>query len=172
MENKWYKEMFELIDSIAIALVFVVLIFTLLFRVFVVKGSSMYDTLKENDRIIVSNLFYTPKSGDIVVFYSPSHQEKILIKRVIATEGQTVDIANNRVIVDGKILDEPYIDNNVTFKRDFELPYTVEKNKIFALGDNREVSADSRYADIGAVDTKYIFGRLIIRLFPNFGKVD
>lgn len=165
------KEIYELLDSVVISAVFVLLVFTLIFRMFIVNGPSMDPTLSNGERLIVSNLFYHPKQGDIICFYS-HNRDNVLVKRVIATEGQTVDInEKSRVVVDGVELNEDYIDDIVTSKRTLELPYTVEENHVFVMGDNRNDSLDSRYTDIGTISENDILGKLIIRLFPRFGFV-
>lgn len=165
------KELYELIDSVAVSAVVVIFVFALIFRMFVVNGPSMNPTLLNGDRLIVSNLFYTPKQGDIICFYSDA-RDSVLVKRIIATEGQTVDIRDDyRVYVDGVELPEDYIGDIDTTERTLELPHTVEKGHVFVMGDNRNDSLDSRYEEIGTVDTHDILGRLVIRLFPKFGTV-
>ena len=167
----WSKETFEFFDSVVLSAVLVLLVFTLVFRVFIVNGPSMKPTLTHEDRLVVSNLFYTPKNGDIICFYN-EFKDEVLIKRVIATEGQTVDIDENyAVYVDGKKLDEPYIFAANTKPQTVSLPLTVKEGCVFVLGDNRVDSMDSRYLEVGQVDTNKILGKLIIRLFPKFGKV-
>ena len=157
-------------------------IFTLVCRVYVVDGDSMNNTLAPNDRLLVSNLFYTPKQGDIVCFLAENHENKVLVKRVIATAGQTVDLtADHRVMIDGKVLNESYLQEyvtdrsassphlNITQARGFEFPYTVKEGEIFCLGDNRENSLDSR--QLGPVSDEYVLGRSLLRLSPKFGVV-
>ncbi len=169
--NKGTREAMEFADSIVVALVVVMVIFTLFFRVYVVDGESMKSTLENGDRLLVSQLFYTPKQGDIVCFVAENRDEKVLVKRVIAVAGQTIDInAQQQVVVNGKVLEEDYLDPGIyTSQKHFSFPYTVKENEVFCMGDNRINSADSR--DIGPIETKYLLGRLIIRLFPHFGEV-
>lgn len=168
----WCKELFELFDSMVLSAVFVLLVFTFVFRIFIVNGPSMKPTLNNEDRLIVSNLFYKPSNGDVICFYS-DYKDEVLIKRVIATAGQTVDIgADNAVYVDGVKLDEPYIYGAKTLKHSLSLPLTVADDCVFVMGDNRTDSLDSRYIEIGQVETNKILGKLMIRLFPNFGTVD
>lgn len=172
--RKVWREFFELLESFAIAIVVVILAFTLLFRIFVVKGPSMLYTLKDGDRIIVTNLFYTPEKGDVIVFSGDYNDGEVLVKRVIATEGDIVDITESGdVLVNGEVLEEPYLsEGTVTVKRDTELPYTVEKDELFVMGDNRGVSLDSRSTQIGTAETKKVLGKVIFRLFPNSGVID
>ena len=168
--NKTLTSVYEIIDSVVVSAVVVLLLFTFVFRIFVVSGPSMNDTLKNGERIVVSDLFYTPKNGDIVCFYSESEGE-VLVKRVIATEGQTVNIDNmGGVYVDGVKIDEQYIGGQFTVPKDVVMPHTVAKDHVFAMGDNRGVSLDSRYARIGDVHVHDIFGKMLFRLYP-LGKV-
>lgn len=163
--------LYELLDSVILSAVCVLMLFTLVFRMFVVSGPSMNMTLENNDRIIVSDLFYTPKNGDIICYFSPSEKE-VLVKRVIATEGQTVNIVNGKVYVDGVQISEPYLMPNITtYSHSLPMPHTVKKGCVFTLGDNRENSKDSRYVEIGDVSRNDILGKLVIRVFPNFGVV-
>ena len=167
----WCKELFELFDSVVLSAVFVLLVFTLVFRVFIVNGPSMNPTLSNGDRLVVSNLFYKPSNGDIICFYS-DYKDEVLIKRIIATAGQTVDVGeDNSVYVDGVKLDEPYIHGVKTMEQSLSLPLTVDEDCVFVMGDNRGDSMDSRYVEIGQVETNKILGKLILRLFPNFGTV-
>ena len=165
-------EMYELLESIIIAVVFVVLLFTLIFRIFVVSGPSMKPTLMDGDRIVVSNLFYTPGQGDIICFSKPEYKDEVLVKRVIAVAGQTVDISSDkRVTVDGEALDEDYLIDVDTDRATLDLPYTVEPGKLFVMGDNRPESYDSRYTRIGTIEVNNVLGRLILRIFPRPGMV-
>lgn len=169
--KKFSVNLLELLDSVIIALVAVMVIFSLFFRIYVVDGDSMNSTLTHQDRLLVSQLFYTPKQGDIICFVAKDLNDKILVKRVIATEGQTVDITDDFIVmVDGVPLEEDYLDSGIyTNPKYFNFPYTVKENEVFCLGDNRINSKDSR--DLGPIENKYILGRLILRLFPNTGIV-
>ena len=144
------------------ALIVCVLVFVFAARMVNVVGTSMYPTLEENDKIVICNLFYEPKQGDIVVLRKNTFMNDPIVKRVIALEGQTVniDFENGIVYVDNTALDEPYI-NDLTHEREnFEGPYTVPKGCVFVMGDNRNASTDSRAASLGAVDKRYIMGRV------------
>lgn len=176
-------EIFEWIEIFSGALVLVILLFTFVLRLVTVDGSSMEKTLHEKDNLIISHMFYQPKQNDIVVIQVPNWWSQMpIIKRVIATEGQTVDFdfANWKVIVDGVPLDEPYVNyeegvpmNAYYVYEIYDLPLTVEKGKVFVMGDNRNHSADSRHYDIQQVDIRNIMGRVLIRVFPlnKFGVV-
>ncbi|MCI9406357.1 MAG: signal peptidase I, partial [Oscillospiraceae bacterium] len=117
----------------------VVLLFTFLFRTIGVEGSSMEPTLSNGDRLIVSHLFRQPRRGDIVVIVQPESETPAIIKRVIAVEGQTVDIRfdTGAVWVDGQLLEETYISEPTHMKRDVEFPVTVPDGCVFVMGDNR-----------------------------------
>ncbi len=158
---------YEWVETLVWCFLFVVVLFTFAFRVVGVIGPSMQETLHANDRLITIN-YLTPKYGDIVAITQPSNLEEPLVKRVIATEGQAVDIDfdSGYVYVDGNLLTEDYIKNPTTVFGDVEYPVTVPKGHVFVLGDNRDVSLDSRYSQVGMVDNRYIFGKVIFRLFP------
>lgn len=169
------NEVMEWLESIAVSIFIVILVFTFIFRIVLVDGSSMVPTLEDGQRLIISHLFYTPKQGDIVV--ANSHGlNKTIVKRVIATEGQTVDIdfENHIVTVDGEVLDEPYI-NEETSRNDggYEYPMTVPDGSIFVMGDNRNASTDSRSPYVGCISTDDVLGKALFRIYPfnKFGTV-
>ena len=160
---------FDWLQCIVAALVVCILIFVFVGRTVGVVGPSMQQTLIEGDRLIISRLFYTPKYGDIVVLRKDEFKEEPIIKRVIATEGQTVDIDFDAgiVYVDGKALDEPYTNTPTNVREDFTAgPVTVPEGCVFVMGDNRNHSTDSRTEVIGCVDTRYILGKALFRLTP------
>ena len=136
-----------------------------------VVGDSMFPTLHWYDMIVISNLHFTPKSGDIVVFQtgSDTFDGTPLVKRVIAVEGQTIDIdfENGEVFVDGILLDEPYINELTTRRSNFDGPLVVPEGHIFVMGDNRNHSSDSRDSRIGCVDTRYILGKVLFLMIPG-----
>lgn len=169
------SDIYDWLQCIVMAIVICVLFFSFIVRLVDVVGSSMYPTLENGDKILVSNLFYTPKQGDIVVFRKDEYREEPLVKRIIAVEGQTVDIDFERgiVYVDGEPLDEPYIAEPATDPENFIGPVEVPEGCIFVMGDNRNASTDSRDARLGCVDTRYIMGRVYFTLFPvkNIGVV-
>ena len=157
----------------AISVVVVCLIF--LFRLVDVEGRSMNNTLATNDKVIVTNLFYTPQNNDIVVISHGAEYNSPIIKRVIAVAGQTVkvDYDNDQIIVDGVVLDEPYIEgstygNNIG---DNEIPEVIPEGKIFVMGDNRKDSMDSRSTKIGLIDVDDVIGKaqFVVYPFDHFG---
>ena len=134
----------------------------------VVDGPSMKDTLQHGDIVLTRRLGYTPRQGDVVVLTKESFRSDSIIKRVIATEGQRVDIdyAANTVTVDGEVLSEPYLPEpmRVPGYGDTVNHLTVPEGCIFVMGDNRNHSSDSRYPDIGVVDVRRLFGMSAIKL--------
>ena len=181
---QYVKDIFEWLEVLVTAMISVVIIFSFLFRIATIDGDSMENTLIEGQKVIITNLFYEPRVGDIVVVsrntFNDAHNVQQssmpIIKRVIATEGQTVDIdfTTGIVYVDGKALDEPYTKTPTNVKHDIEFPVIVDEGCIFVLGDNRNESLDSRSSRIGnygMVDTRYILGHAIYRFFPfdSFG---
>ena len=162
---------FDWVDALVNALVFVILIFTLGIRVTGVVGGSMEPTLHQGDKLIVSNLFYTPKAGDIVIVSKKSFSDEPIVKRIIATENQTVDInfVTGVVSVDGVALEEPYIKAPIHSPGDVQFPVTVPEGHVFLLGDNRNGSTDSRTTQVGMVDEREILGRVILRILPLSG---
>lgn len=181
-KRSFVGELYEWMDAIVVTLIAVVILFTLVFRIVGVQGKSMLETLHEGDRVIISNLFYTPSQGDIVVIsrnYTNDENQvstrdnEPIIKRVIATEGQTVDIDFDTgvVTVDGQVLDEPYINTPTNLHYDVEFPQTVPEGCIFVMGDNRNNSLDSRSSEIGMIDERYVLGHAVFRILPfgSFG---
>lgn len=180
-------EAIEWLEILVVAIIAVVVIFTFVFRVATIDGDSMKNTLLNNEKIIISNLNYTAKQGDIVVIsrniensaqdQTPSNTP--IIKRVIAVGGQTVDIDFDlgKVYVDGKQLEEPYISSPTVSSADVKFPLYVPEGYIFVLGDNRMESLDSRFSRIGEgglIDERYVLGHAIYRLLPfeRAGRLD
>ncbi len=169
-------EIFDWLQNITLILAAIVLIFMFVVRVVGVDGESMLPTLNDKDWLVISNMFYEPEQGDIVVLAKKSFLDgKMIVKRIIATEGQEIDIDFNRgiVYVDGKVLDEPYIADLTHREFDMVFPATVPEDSVFVMGDNRNHSSDSRDATLGMVNENYIMGRVILRILPlsSFGLV-
>ena len=144
----------------------------LMIRIVVVVGPSMRNTLQDGDcLILISSIWYPqPKYGDIVVASKRSFDDgKSIIKRVIATEGQTVDIDFERgiVYVDGHALEEDYVNTATTLQEGVQFPLTVGEGEIFVLGDNRNNSKDSRNPEIGLIDCREVLGKAILLVFPG-----
>ena len=155
------------LQCIVFAVVIGISVFVFIGRHMGVIGDSMLPTLFNNDKVIISNLFYRPRNGDVVIF--DVVEDNPYVKRVIAIAGQTVDIDAERgaVIVDGIVIDEPYIEVLTTRGMAMEGPVTVPEGYIFVLGDNRGNSTDSRDVRVGFVDTRYILGRVLFVIFPG-----
>lgn len=153
-------------------LVIILLVFLLLFRVVVVSGPSMNNTLVHGDYLLlINNVFYkNPQHGDIIVAAKDSFKNgEPIIKRVIATEGQWVDIDFEQgiVYVNGTALDEPYTNTPTNLYEGVDFPLMVEEGCLFVMGDNRNESKDSRSLDIGQIDKREILGRAIFLFLPG-----
>lgn len=168
--------LFDWVSAFLFALVIVVLVMTFCFRLVNVDGSSMMNTLQDEDKVIVTGLNYEPQVGDIVVISHGAELDKALVKRVIAVGGQTVDIdfKTGEVTVDGVLIDEPYILGSTNVSADVEFPIEVTDGTVFVLGDNRPISKDSRYSDVGLIDVENIIGKVQLRVYPfnSFGFVE
>ncbi len=180
-KNEFIITVYEWVETFLFALTAVVLVFTFALKFVTVSGDSMRESFHDRDKLIVSNVAYTPSAGDVVVV-DVSHNLELMghasnapyIKRVVATEGQTVDINSNTwtVYVDGEPIDEPYVYNCNSlpmYKGSIQYPYTVPEGCVFLMGDNRNGSSDSRV--FGAVESKYILGKAVLRLLPDFGVI-
>lgn len=178
---KGIKTLYEWLEEIVIALTLVILVFTFLFRVVTVTGESMLPNFVEGQKLIVTNLGHSVEQGTVVVITNVLNEP--IIKRVIATEGQTVDIdyETGVVYVDGKAVDETQfgLENGITTRPYSTLeamvfPQTVPEGCVFVLGDNRGVSKDSRYTEVGMVDTRHILGEAVFTLYPfdRFGVIE
>lgn len=170
---KGVKTLYEWLEEIVIALTLVILVFTFLFRVVTVTGESMLPNFVEGQKLIVTNLGHSVEQGTVVVITNVLNEP--IIKRVIATEGQTVDIdyETGVVYVDGEAVDETQfgLENGITTRPYSTLeamvfPQTVPEGCVFVLGDNRGVSKDSRYTEVGMVDTRHILGEAVFTLYP------
>lgn len=152
------------------------LIYTFGVRLIRVDGRSMQPTLLDGERLVISSWKYTAEPGDIVVIDSHTSYGKPLVKRVIATGGDTVDIDFEKgvVYVNGSALVEPYTAEPTYLEETVVFPITVPEGCIFVLGDNRNNSKDSRSADIGCVDERDVLGKVLLRLMPvnRFGVVE
>ncbi|MGN0667198.1 MAG: signal peptidase I [Huintestinicola sp.] len=163
-----YDEILEWVETIIFAFFAVILFFTFLLRQANVDGDSMLPTLQNGERLIVNHLFYTPEKGDIVIVDSRG-LGKAIVKRVIATEGQQVDINfdTGEVKVDGTVLQEDYILELTKRDEDgHDYPVTVPENCIFVMGDNRMNSLDSRSSVVGFVPVDDVMGKVVFRFWP------
>ena len=168
--RKKYQKYYNWIKVFGLAIILAFVI-TLFIKPTLVRGDSMVPTLHENDYLIINRMVYRmgePKNGDIIVFKSDLEAtdgtNKDLVKRVIGVEGDKVVITNGQVYVNDKLLDEPYLSEGMDTEGEMEV--TVPKGKLFVLGDNREVSLDSRYDKVGLVDVSDVEGKVFVRLYP------
>ncbi len=184
----WVKELLDWAEAIAIAVVVALLLRNFVLTLALVSGSSMENTLSNGDRLYVNKLFYTPEKGDIVIIDTDKHPEGPLVKRVIATEGDTVyiDPYTYSVYVNDKLLEENYIKGKTVLhmaginpdtgmpiyqgelfndpKYSRQNPIKIGKGEVFAMGDNREHSSDSR--NLGIFKEDEIEGHAIFRFWP------
>lgn len=161
--------MYDALESVKGAVIVVFLIFAFVFRAVGVDGDSMYPTLKDGEWVAVSGITAQVDRGDIIVSTQPWERNVPIVKRVIAVGGDTVyiDFDNNAVYVNGEKLNEPYIAELTRVRYDVEFPITVDEGKLFVMGDNRNVSLDSRSSKIGLIDERYVLGKVLFRIYPS-----
>ena len=170
--HRMARDIFDIAELFVFCASVILIIFSFIIRPTVVDGPSMEDTLINRDYLLVSDFAYTPTPGDIVVVHNVGLYlyDDPIIKRVIATGGQTVDIdfSTWTVTVDGKVLDEPYmkLTNDDLRTSDWIFPITIPEGYIFVMGDNRNHSADSRSRNIGMIDTRCVVGKAVVRVLP------
>lgn len=177
-DNKnFFADMFDWMCSIFSAILCFIIIFALFARVITVDGESMVPTLQDQQRLIVSDMFYTPQYDDIVILYadklvneSSGGYGKPIVKRVIGLPGDTIriDFVKGVVYRNGEQLPDDYTNTPTNLPENFpnNKDVTVEDGKIFVLGDNRNGSKDSRSSDVGQVDMRYIMGKAYLRIWP------
>lgn len=160
---------YDWISCVIIALVVVLILLTYVFRLIDVDGTSMEPTLINTDKVVVTDLFYTPHDGDIVVISHGEEYEKPLVKRVIATAGQTlkIDYEKNEVYVNGNLLQENYIQGETIKGNNENIPEVIPEGKVFVMGDNRPISLDSRYHEVGLIDVSSIIGKAQFVIIPH-----
>ena len=162
--------------TLLIAFAVLLLAMTFFCRQITVNGDSMNNTLQSNDRLLVLNFMYTPQCGDIVVCTHGESLKEPIIKRVIAVEGQhlEIDYMNDRVIVDGEVLDETYAKGmTIRLSNSTSIPDVIPEGYVFVMGDNREDSLDSRSRRVGLIPVENIIGKAVYRIYPfeKFGAV-
>lgn len=161
--ERYLKKVQKTLSILVVVAAISVLVATLWMPVLKIYGSSMDPTL-ENGQIIVSIKTKKLKSGDVVAFWQGN---KLLVKRVIASPGQKVDIdVNGKVFVDGKAISESYLDSESLGNTDIDFPHQVEESRWFCMGDNRESSIDSRSATIGDISKEQIEGKVLFSVWP------
>lgn len=167
---------FDLVELFIVTLAIVMIISSFFFRHTVVDGASMEKTLYDREHLIISDVFYTPKRGDIIVFadYTTS-VKKNLVKRVIAIEGDKVKITRDgQVIVNGRVQEEDYVNIDKPGYTYRPLEITVPAGELFVMGDHRNESVDSRDPYVGTISEDAVLGRVLIRIYPfsEFGNPD
>ena len=161
--ERYLKKVQKTLSILVVVAAISVLVATLWMPVLKIYGSSMDPTL-ENGQIVVSIKTKKLKSGDVVAFWQG---QKLLVKRVIASPGQKVDIdVNGKVFVDGKAISESYLDSESLGNTDIDFPHQVEESRWFCMGDNRESSIDSRSAVIGDISKEQIEGKVLFSVWP------
>lgn len=173
--GKFRVFLYELSDVFAVAMVIILVVTAFFIRVINVSGSSMEPTLHEADRLVLSSFCYTPDRGDIIVSSQPNSKERLLIKRIIAIEGDVIDIdwRTGNIMINGEIIKEDFVDdtyfNTLSDCKD-KFPMTIPDGYSFVMGDNRLVSWDSRYEEVGLIRNDYIMGSVAFRLndFSSF----
>lgn len=184
--NKFLSDVIEIVESTLITVFVIIMLFTYILHPVNVVGTSMTNTLQDGDRIFMTTVYSDLSYGDIVVINNDmaylldsdngiieknidgSSLKECIIKRIIATGGQTIEIVpvTNEIIVDGKVLDEPYIKELTKNSGTFDYPITVPEGYYFVMGDNRNGSSDSRNSDIGLIKKDQIYGKAILRYAP------
>ena len=185
-------EIIDIVSAAMIPIFLMVLLFTYVFRIAIVQGDSMLPTLRNEDRLLVSQLQNRPNTGDIIVInaddavlvsesgslYMADGLHKSIVKRVVAVGGQVIDISSSEgtVYMNGELQEELYtntITQLPTLGNAFEYPFTVPEGYVFVMGDNRDISLDSRYINVGLVPEEEIEGTVLLRLYPleNIGTV-
>ncbi len=169
--SSWQDTASDWLVSIIIAVALAFCIRTFLVEPYMVEGSSMYPTLVNHERLLVDKLSYyaiDPKRGEIVVFRYPKDQSRDFIKRVIAVGGDTIEMRNGKVLVNGVMLQEDYIykDDPKGANHSNYRKAVVPKDHIFVLGDNRNNSEDSRFADVDFVPLKLVKGKALAAFWP------
>ncbi len=162
----WQDEAKDWIISLLIAVVLAFIIRTFIVEPYMVEGPSMRPTLENHQRLLVNKFLYyfsEPKKGEIIVFRYPRDPSRDFIKRVIATGGDTIEIQNGKVFVNGELKNEPYILDNT---RGNYQKAVVPKGRVFVMGDNRNNSEDSRFPDVGFVPFNLIKGKAAMVFWP------
>ncbi len=172
-KSKLWSFIYEASSTAATAVFVIFILFTFVFRAVGVVGNSMLPTLSNGDWLLVMPSS-TVSRGDVIVSTEPNKLDKSIVKRVIAIEGDVVniDFYLNQVSVNGQVLDEKYISEPIAAKGDVEFPLTVPAGKVFVLGDNRNDSTDSRWEAVGCVDVDYILGTAEFKILPKPQKIN
>ena len=168
-------DLFFWLQTFVIVLAVLILVFTFVGRIITVDGPSMLPTLHDKDMLILRSIAYTPEQGDVIVLTKDfdHYEDQPIVKRVIAVGGQSVRIDYNesKVYVDGKVQDEPYILDQTMYEPGGDLSIQeleIPEGHVFVMGDNRNNSSDSRHYQLGAIDNRYILGKVVTVLFSPY----
>lgn len=168
-------DLFFWLQTFVVVLAVLILVFTFVGRIITVDGPSMLPTLHDKDMLLLRSFAYTPEQGDVVVLTKDFdyYEDQPIVKRVIAVGGQTVriDYGTSTVYVDGVALEEPYILEQTMYVPGGKLSIQeleVPAGSVFVLGDNRNNSSDSRHYQLGAIDERYILGKVVTVLFSPY----
>ncbi|MCD7881320.1 MAG: signal peptidase I [Clostridiales bacterium] len=174
-KNTWQQDVYSELKILTVVLAVVIVLFHFMTQLIVVVGSSMYPTLHDGDLLLAWRLNYEPQAGDVVIIHKETEAiQETIVKRIIATGGQTVEIdyAENKVYVDGVLLVEDYLnqeDEDIMEVKGDVTTVVVPEGSVFVMGDNRNHSTDSRFTQaLGLVDEGYIIGKAICVFFPFF----
>lgn len=187
-KNNLVADIIDVAESTITTIFVIMLVFTYLLHPVNVKGESMMPTLRDTDRILMSTVFFNLEYGDIVIVDNDMAYDldangepvavnidgkqlnECIIKRIIAVGGQTIDIRDGKVYIDGKELDEPYVAagalTNPMSGFDNNYPITIPEGYYFVMGDNRQHSSDSRHPDVGLIKKSQVYGKAIMRYTP------
>ena len=172
--EEFRMDLFFWLQTFVVVLVVLILVFTFVGRIITVDGPSMLPTLHDKDILILRSIAYSPEQGDVIVLTKDFeyYEDQPIVKRVIAVEGQTVriDYDNNKVYVDDAVLDEPYILERM-YRPGGDLrieELEIPEGHVFVMGDNRNNSSDSRHYELGAIDERYILGKVVTVLFSPY----
>ncbi len=156
------------LDSLVFAIMLILVVFVLAFRIVGVVGDSMNPTLKSGEWLAIKAINTTINRGDIVIVTQPNDINEPLVKRVIAIGGDTIDIdfKKGEVKVNNEVIDEPYIADLTNRRGDFTGPISIPDGYVFVMGDNRNDSLDSRFNSVGLIDERYILGVAEFRFYP------
>jgi signal peptidase I len=166
--SAFWAESRLLARDLIFALMFAVLLVVFVVQPVKVEGTSMLPRLRDGERIFVNKMVYygLPQlgRGDVVVFWFPDDPTKSYVKRIIGLPGETVEVREGRILINGQILDEAYLDKELNHAQVSQAPVVVKKHYYFVMGDNRDHSSDSRAW--GLVPEKYIYGKALLRYWP------
>ena len=165
------RDLYEWVEAMIHTVLPVILACTFLARLIGVEGKSMVPTLQPGDRLLVVSALadHDYQYGDILIIRKESFEQNQIVKRLIATEGQTVDIdfTSGKVYVDDVLLEEPYINELTLTNEGMSFPLTVPDGCLFVMGDNRNASTDSRDSRLGTIDKRYVIGKAVMLAFPG-----